>query len=96
MLFEKGVNWNDYPASFKRGTFVMREKVLRELSKEELERIPEAHRPDGPVERTDIIIKADFPPFGSITNRAAVLFEGATPELARDSEWVPDSLGEER
>lgn len=24
LLFQKGVNWNDYPAFFKRGTFVLR------------------------------------------------------------------------
>lgn len=49
---EKGINFNDYPAFFKRGTFVKRHKVLKELSPAELSRIPEAHRPTEPVVRT--------------------------------------------
>lgn len=45
MLFAKGVNWNDYPAFFKRGQFVFPETVERCLTEEERLRIPEAHRP---------------------------------------------------
>lgn len=54
MLFAKGVNFNDYPAYFKRGTFLQRVKKLVTLTPEQLEKIPEAHRPTGPVERTVI------------------------------------------
>jgi tRNA(His) 5'-end guanylyltransferase len=57
MWKEKGVNFNDYPAAFKRGTFVSRAKVLRVLDEAELARIPEAHRPTGPVERTEIKVR---------------------------------------
>ena len=49
---EKGINFNDYPAFFKRGTFVKRHKVLKELSPAEIEAIPAEHRPTGPVVRT--------------------------------------------
>jgi tRNA(His) guanylyltransferase len=49
---EKGINFNDYPAFFKRGTFVKRHKVLKHLSPAEAAAIPEAHRPTGPVART--------------------------------------------
>jgi len=52
LFSEKGINFNDYPAFFKRGVFGKRHKVLRELSPAELARIPEAHRPTEPVERT--------------------------------------------
>ncbi len=54
MLFAKGVNFNDYPYFFKRGTFVKRTKKLMELTPEQLEKIPEKFRPTGPVERTVI------------------------------------------
>lgn len=54
MFAEKGVNFNDYPYFFKRGTFVRRVSRVKELTAEELERIPEAHRPTGPVRRNVI------------------------------------------
>ena len=52
MWKERGVNFNDFPAFFKRGVFVKRHKVLKELTSEELARIPEEYRPKAPVERT--------------------------------------------
>jgi tRNA(His) 5'-end guanylyltransferase len=54
LFSEKGINFNDYPAFFKRGVFGRRVKIMKELCREELERIPEAHRPTGPVERTEV------------------------------------------
>lgn len=54
MLFQKGVNFNDYPFFFKRGTFVKRVKKLITPSAETLQDIPEKYRPTGPVERTII------------------------------------------
>ena len=76
MLFQKGINWNDYPAFFKRGTFVQRRRVLKDLDAEKLARIPETHRPDGPIERCEVLA-VDMPPFSAVTNRVAVIFEGA-------------------
>ncbi len=52
MMFRKGVNFNEYSFCFKRGTFVRRVWELRELTSEQLARIPEEHRPSGPVERS--------------------------------------------
>ncbi len=49
-----GVNFNDYPAFFKRGVFARRVKEERVLSPERLANIPEAHRPTGPVVRSFI------------------------------------------
>ncbi|HEU4559485.1 MAG TPA: tRNA(His) guanylyltransferase Thg1 family protein [Longimicrobium sp.] len=84
MLFAKGINFNDYPAFFKRGTFVRREVVTRPFTDEERAKIPERHRP-GPgeqVERT-AVVTLDMPPFGTVLNREAVIFDGALPETAR-------------
>jgi len=52
MWKEKGVNFNDYPAFFKRGTFARRVKEERMLTEEQLATIPEEHRPTGPVTRS--------------------------------------------
>lgn len=55
LMFSRfGVNFNDYPAFFKRGTFARRVRAKRELTAEQLARIPEQHRPTGPVERSFI------------------------------------------
>lgn len=59
MLHAKGVNFNDYPSFFKRGTFVKRVKRLVEYTPEQLARIPEKHRPTGPIERT-VIEEQDY------------------------------------
>lgn len=84
MLHAVGVNWNDYPSFFKRGTFVRRERVSRPFSAEELERLPPRHaartNPDLVIERT-VVRAVDMPPLNRIRNRVAALFEGAEPEL---------------
>ena len=78
MLFQKGVNFNDYPAFFKRGTFLQRRKVLRHMTEAELERIPPQHRPTGPIQRSDVL-ELFMPPFNKVTNRAGVIFRGEDP-----------------
>lgn len=54
MLRERDISFGDFPAFFRRGTFARRVLELRELTKCELERIPEKHRPAGPVQRSRI------------------------------------------
>lgn len=80
MLFGVGVNWNDYPAFFKRGTYVQRRAVRTPFSHEELQRLPEKHEartnPELVVDR-QVCIALDMPPLRSVTNREAVIFEGA-------------------
>jgi tRNA(His) 5'-end guanylyltransferase len=78
MLHAKGVNWNDYPAFFKRGTYVRRESVLKELSATELARIPEKRRPTGPVTRS-VLKELNMPPILKVANLNGVLFFGETP-----------------
>jgi hypothetical protein len=80
MLDGLGVTWQAYPDHLKWGTFVQRKTVTRELNEAELDRIPERHRPKGPVIRNDYI-ELDLPPFIEISNRVEVLFEGAEPTL---------------
>lgn len=82
MLAERGVDFEaDYPDRFKRGTFVRRVTALRELTEEELARIPPPHRPSGPIERSSVV-EIDMPPFNRVANREAVVFDGAAPIAA--------------
>ncbi len=81
MLFKKGVNFNDYPSFFKRGTFFQRRKALKILSESELALIPEPHRSEvagKQVERTEVV-RLEMPPFGRVKNRVEVVFNGAVP-----------------
>lgn len=85
LLHAKGVNWNDYPAFFKRGTYVRRERVRRRFSAEDLAALPPMHAarrdPDLVVER--VVVRAvELPPLRKVTNRVEVLFEGAAPQVA--------------
>lgn len=88
LLFVKGINWNDYPAFFKRGTYVARRKFEKTLSAAELDQIPEQHRPTGPVIRSGLFVLDAQPirtyksilPFidpsieGAVQNKAEVVF----------------------
>lgn len=82
MLFQKGINWNDYPDFFKRGTYIQRHTVLRQFTPAELAVLPDKHAartdPDLQVERTEFRQLA-MPPFIKVTNRVQVVFEGADP-----------------
>ena len=80
MLAEKGVDFDDYPQFFKRGTWLRRERFEREFTAEELARIPEKHRPlpGTLVERSEVrpLFIEDF---GAVQNRVGVIFDGETP-----------------
>jgi Uncharacterized conserved protein len=82
MLFQKGVNWNDYPSYFKRGTYVQRRMTSRPFTTDEIEALPPKHEarrnPDLVVERHQVRA-LDLPPFTTIANREAVIFDGAEP-----------------
>lgn len=83
MLHQKGVNWNDYPDFFKRGTFVQRKTFQRELEPEVLAKIPEKNRPaPGTMVTRSMVVKIDMPPFTKVTNRENVIFRGEAPALA--------------
>ncbi len=80
LLFaEKGINFNDYPAFFKRGVYVRRVKKLTELSEDVRAKIPEKHRPavGTLVERSMIDVPA-WEKCTTITNWTDVVY-GADP-----------------
>lgn len=84
MLFHKNINWDKYPAFFKRGTYVQKRKVKRTFSAKEIEKLPKKHaarrNPNLVIERTEIQ-ELKLPPIGRLANRNEVIFEGADPVL---------------
>ena len=85
MLHARGVNWNDYPDHFKRGTYVQRRLTREPFTATELEALPPKHeartKPGLVVERS-VVDVLRMPPLGTVRNREAVIFEGASPETA--------------
>lgn len=84
MLWQKQVNWNDYPSFFKRGTYIQRKKIYSKITPEELENLPPLHNarknPDLEVERTEYHC-LELPPLNKIANKVDVIFNGAQPIL---------------
>lgn len=82
MLYAQGINWNEYPAFFKRGTFIRRMTVERKLTCDELAAIPAKHQPlpDQQVTRTQVD-ELDLPPLNRIQNLNDVVFRGAAAIL---------------
>lgn len=83
MLFQKGINWNDYPAFFKRGSYIRRIPKSIKFSTEEIDKLPAKHlarsNPDLLFER-QVIETVEYPPLNKVTNRVEVLFKGAEPK----------------
>lgn len=82
MMFAKGVNFNDYPVFFKRGTYVRRVSEIREFTTEELAAIPEFKRPKGPVMRR-WVSEIEIPPRRRVANPVGVMFAGDDPQPLR-------------
>lgn len=84
MLFRKGVNWNDYPVFFKRGTYFRRETVRLPFSAGELAALPPKHaahaNPHLTVERSGVV-ELSQPPLSRVRNPAGVLFGGEAPQV---------------
>lgn len=78
MLHAQGVNWNNYPGFFKRGTWVRRVARRRVLTEIELSKIPLQHRPpaDQLLLRTEVV-GFDLPPLNRVANVGDVLFRAA-------------------
>lgn len=78
---EKGINWNDYPTFFKRGTYVQRKTFERELTEAERLAIPEKHRPEpGQKFTRSSIVELELPPAKRVANYADVLFFKEEPK----------------
>jgi tRNA(His) 5'-end guanylyltransferase len=82
MLFERGINWNDYPSFFKRGTYVQRKRVLTSFTLEEIEKLPVKHNarkdPNYVIERW-VVDRIELPPLSKIDNKIDVIVWGVDP-----------------
>ena len=77
---QKGINWNDYPAFFKRGTYVQRKTFMIEMTEAERMTIPEAHRPaEGTKFPRSKVVELDMPPAKRTANYVDVIFDAAEP-----------------
>ncbi len=78
MLHEKGINWNDYPTFFKKGTYLVRQQ--RTFVKDDID--------GGTIEikyaNIPAIKELEMPKLGSIENRVGVLFKGETPKVKEE------------
>ena len=76
---EAGINWNNYPTQFKRGTFVKHAKTQRAFTPEELADLPPLHDarkdPNLVVERR-VLVECDLD-LRSIEDRPSALFTDA-------------------
>lgn len=79
MLDGEGIDFEEYPGFFKDGTFCRRRVVERSLSAVELSAIPEKHRPNGPVMRTEIERVSGLQ-FRNVSNRVGFVFDGDKPQ----------------
>jgi tRNA(His) guanylyltransferase len=83
MLWQKGINWNDYPTRFKRGGYFQKRVIARKFTVEELAQLPPLHDarkdPDLMVTR-QVIAPLELPPLLNVGNRVEVIFHGCTPE----------------
>ena len=87
MLFSKGINFNNYPSFFKRGTYIQRRKVMKKFTIDEIDKLPPRHEarenPNLEIERTEIRI-LDLPPLNKIVNKVDVIFNGAEAKVKVD------------
>ena len=79
MLFQKGINWNDFPSYFKRGTYIQKKIKKGKLDIEDIENLPEKHEarrnPNMEIKRS-VIVELDLPILTSIENKVDVLING--------------------
>jgi tRNA(His) 5'-end guanylyltransferase len=81
MLHGVGVNWNDYPVFFKRGTYVQRKNFAVELDADTLAKIPEGKRPPSGVVLRSRVVELDIPILSTVSNASDVLVYGDEPLL---------------
>jgi tRNA(His) guanylyltransferase len=74
---ERGINWNDKPVDFKRGSYFKQKTVSKKLTLEELETLPPLHNarknPDLEVERR-VLEKLDLPPLNGDWDWESLIF----------------------
>lgn len=95
LINEAGVNWNNYPPAFKRGTYIQRQILETPFSPQEIASLPPQHNyfkePNLIVKRS-FIHQVDMPPLTRVANRIEVIFDGAEPRTAEVADLPPEVL----
>lgn len=83
MLFQKGINWNDYPAFFKRGTYVKRipYESTNKYFMYSYVGDPKIQLPNTNIVTRHHVEEIDCPRLLSIQNRVDFVFSGEEPIL---------------
>lgn len=88
MLLDRGVNWNDYPAFFKRGTYVQSMHTYKPFLEAEIRLLPPKHaahtNPGMTVQRREWNVVPNMPPLSRLTNREAFVFGLESPHTEQD------------
>lgn len=91
MMLEKGVNWNNLPVKYKRGTYIKRVKTISPFTAEEIENLPPLHHarknPELVIDRS-VITPIEYPIFSRIENKVGVIFNDEMPILKTEDETV--------
>jgi tRNA(His) 5'-end guanylyltransferase len=82
MLAGKGVDFEALPEHVRRGSFVRRYKIERQLDPEVLEKIPAEYRPKKPVMTMTIDRVPNMPALAVMDNLTEFVFNNATPKIA--------------
>ncbi len=91
LMLEKGVNWNDLPAKYKRGVYIKRIKTSKPFSTEELASLNpmhNAHKNPDLVKERSVIKEIEYPIFNKIENKVGVIFYNEEPILKTENEKV--------
>lgn len=81
---QKGIDYDEYPVSFKRGTYVQRRTVSRPFTANDLKALPAKHRAHFDADLKVVRLgphALDMPPILTVKNRVSVLTEGEIPVL---------------
>lgn len=78
LLHEKGVNWNDYPAFFKRGTYFVKRNVQQTMDQETWDKIPDRNKPESREFIRSVIVDLGLPPITQVSNMFDVVFHGSS------------------
>jgi tRNA(His) guanylyltransferase len=82
MMIEKGVNWNDLPVKFKRGSYVKLSKVSTKFTADELKDLPEKHKAHNDTDLTierNVVKVVELPILNKISNKVEVIFNNEEP-----------------
>lgn len=83
MLYAKGINWNDYPIFFKRGTYFQQYIKTEKFISEELSTLPpehHAHQDPNLEFKRHSIRELEMKSLSQILNPIQVVFEGKLPK----------------